>query len=274
MGQHKKGEFITDENGQYFTELLGSRDLLDKQVVSVADILTKEKSALNKIDFFDSDGYEKSLGGVAMKTVASVLPYMIPGFNTYYGMFRMATGLAATLPTVYKSLEGLVMGENTTGLTDAASSLENWFRKFDPSMSRKGKSKFFSVESLGNMLADTFGQLYQQRGAAKLAEYIKKVPTLNAAKSNGAEIAKAWEERSKLAKQLSLGYMSLISAADVYNDALKGGYDKRTAGLSALMSAGALYGVMNLNATNSLGTWFLDKTVGYNPEVTKAPIIK
>lgn len=274
MGQHKKGEFITDENGQYFTELLGSRELMDKQVVSVADILTKEKSALNKIDFFDSDGYEKSLGGVAMKTVASVLPYMIPGFNTYYGMFRMATGLASTLPTVYKSLEGLVMGENTTGLTDAASSLENWFRKFDPSMSRKGKSKFFSVESLGNMLADTFGQLYQQRGAAKLAEYIKKVPTLNAAKSNGAEIAKAWEQRSKLAKQLSLGYMSLISAADVYNDALKGGYDKRTAGLSALMSAGALYGVMNLNATNSLGTWFLDKTVGYNPEVTKAPIIK
>lgn len=274
MGNHKKGEFITDENGQYFTELLGSRDLLDKQVVSVADILTKEKSALNKVDFFDSDGYDKSLVGVAMKLTASVLPYMIPGFNTYYGMFRAATGLASTLPTVYKSLEGLVMGDEETALTDSVSSLENWFRKFDPSMSRKGKSKFFSVESIGNLLADTFGQLYQQRGAAKLAEYIKKVPKLNAAGTNGKEIAQAWEERSKLAKALSLGYMSLVSAADVYNDALKGGYDKRTAGLSALMSAGALYGVMNLNATNSLGTWFLDKTVGYNPEVTKAPIIK
>jgi len=39
------------------------------------------------MDFFDSDGYEKSLGGVAMKTIASVLPYMIPGFNAYYGAF-------------------------------------------------------------------------------------------------------------------------------------------------------------------------------------------
>jgi hypothetical protein len=157
MGEHKKGEFITDANGQYFTELLGNRDLLDKKVVSLEDILTKENSALNNIDFFDSDGYDKSIGGVAVKTLIKILPYAIPGLNKWYGALHASMNMAAVMPTLYKSIEGLFTGENPSKLSESATKMENWFRKFDPSMSRKGQSSFFSIESLGNMVADTFG---------------------------------------------------------------------------------------------------------------------
>ena len=76
-------------------------------------------------------------------------------------------------------------------------------------------------------------------------------------------------------KALSLGYMGLISTADAYNDAIQAGYDNRTAGLTALASAGALFGIMNFNETaNGLGTWFLKKSTGYDKEITKAPLIK
>jgi hypothetical protein len=60
----------------------------------------------------------------------------------------------------------------------------------------------------------------------------------------------------------------------VYNEALNSGYDKRTAGIASLASAGAMYGIMNINAMGGLGTWFLDKTVGYNSEVVRKPIAK
>lgn len=273
IGQHYKGEFITDANGQYFTELLGSRDILDKKVVSVQDILTKEGTTANKLDFFDSDSYEKSVGGVAMKTLAAMAPYTIPGLNTWYGAFTAITGLAAVLPTFYKSMEGVITGDRNTELTKSATALENWFRKFDPSMSRKGQENFFSVEGIGNLLADTFGQLYQQRAAASLSKFLYKIPN---AETAGAEaILEATQKRNKAAKALSLGYMGLISVADVYNDALKSGYDKRTAGLASLMSAAALFGIMNYNeGANGLGTWFLDKTTGYDHEITRKPVIQ
>lgn len=272
MGEHKKGEFITDANGQYFTELLGNRDLLDKKVVSLEDILTEEGSAFNNIDFFDSDGYDKSIGGVAMKTLIKILPYVIPGLNKWYGALHASMNMAAVMPTLYKSIEGLFTGENPSKLSESATKMENWFRKFDPSMSRKGQSSFFSIESLGNMVADTFGQLHQQRAAASLSKFFKKLPDI---KEVGWE---AWEAaakaQNKVSTALSLGYMGLTQAADVYNEALNSGYDKRTAGIASLASAGAMYGIMNINAMGGLGTWFLDKTVGYNSEVVRKPIAK
>jgi hypothetical protein len=38
--------------------------------------------------------------------------------------------------------------------------------------------------------------------------------------------------------------MGLTSAASTYNEALEAGYDRRTAGLTALMSAASMYGIM------------------------------
>lgn len=103
------------------------------------------------------------------------------------------------------------------------------------------------------------------QGAAKEEASIKLVK----------DIMKSQEKINKASEMFSLGYMGLISASDVYNDALQGGYDKRVAGVSALLSSAALFGIMNINAsTRGLGTWFLDKTTGFDEEATRAPLLK
>lgn len=255
--EHFAGQRKTDENGNYYTELIGDQDLLNKKVVSVSDILTKEDSWLNKYDFFDSDGYDKSTAGIATKTLISIAPYLIPGFNAYYGAATAALGLASVLPTVYKSLEGLFTGETSSDLAKSATKLENWFRKFDSSTSKAGQG-FWNLEAVGNLTVDIFGQLYQQRAAGSLAKFIKDAGAQN-----------------KAARQFALGYMGLISGADVYNDALTSGYDKRTAGLASLATMSGLYGIMNFNeSTRGLGTWFLRETTGYEQDVLRAPVSK
>lgn len=67
--------------------------------------------------------------------------------------------------------------------------------------------------------------------------------------------------QSEFAKALSLGYMSMTASAGIYGEALDGGYNRRTAGVAALLAAGTNYGIM---AGNSMGDWFLDKTTGYS----------
>ena len=65
------------------------------------------------MDFFDSDGKDKSAFGTTMKFAASVAPYLIPGLNVLYGGIKMTMGLASVLPTFYKAGEGLFTGESS-----------------------------------------------------------------------------------------------------------------------------------------------------------------
>ena len=266
--RHRKGDWKTDSSGNYYAETIGGRQLLDAQVISVQDILTKEGSWINKYDFFDSDGETKSVTGTVFKTMAQIAPYLIPGVNQYYGALTASVGLASVLPTFYKSVESLLTGQSDSALSKSATQLENWFKKYDSSKSQAGRSGFWNLESLGDVVASTFGQLYQQRAAASLSKYI--IP-----EKLGQEAVETTLKRNKLAKSLSLGYMAMISASDTYNDALNAGYDERTAGFTSLLSASALYSIMNYNeGVNGLGTWFLDKTTGYNQEVSRSAMTK
>ena len=256
---HYKGEWKKDNNGNYYTEILDSEDLIDKQVVNLSDILTKEDSWLNKVDFFDSDGYDKSITGTAMKTIVQLAPWLIPGFNQYFGAASAIFGLCSVMPTFYKSFEHLITGEEETFSTKEATKIENWFRKFESSKSRAGREGLWNLESIGQLTTEIFGQLYQQTAAAGWAKYF----TDNAVR------------QTQLGQRLALGYMGLISANDVYNTALQGGYDKRTAGIASLASAGALFGIMNFNeTTRGIGTWFLNKTTGSSQEILRGPAIK
>lgn len=256
---HYKGERKKDDFGNYYTQILDDEELLDKEVVHLSDILTKEDSWLNKVDFFDSDGYDKSVAGIAAKTTFSLLPWLIPGFNTYYGAVTAILGLCAVMPTFYKSFEHLITGDEDTASSRAATQLENWFRKFEKSKSRTGQQSLWNMESIATFTTEIFAQLYQQRAAASLAKYFT------------SDVAKS----TRLGQGLALGYMGLISANDVYNEALRGGYDKRTAGIASLATASALFGIMNFNSTTrGIGTWFLDKTTGSSQEIARAPIIK
>lgn len=116
MTAHKKGDWKFNNEGNLYIETLGNREIYGKQVVNPLDLLTDDTSAINKVDFFDSDGKDKSVIGTTAKLAAEIAPFLIPGFNTIYGGFKAAVGLASVLPTFYKSMEGILLGDNPSGI--------------------------------------------------------------------------------------------------------------------------------------------------------------
>lgn len=261
MGLHYEGEWMTDENGSYFTMTVNKDELGNKQVVAFEDILTKENSWLNKIDFFDSDGYEKSIVGVTAKTLVHALPYLIPQVRGVMGAVAATVNLVSVMPTFYKALEGIITGDERTSATKGATSVENWFKKFDNSFSKHGREHFFSYESMMSQLGDVFGQLYQQRAAYDLAKRVLKYDPSKF--KNIAEYEAAIKKLTKTGQAMSIGYMALTSTANIYGEALNAGYDRRTAGLAAIASALASFGIMNYNETaRGIGTWFTKAVTG------------
>lgn len=306
---HKKGEWKFDPNGNLYVETLGDREIYGKQIVNPLDVITKEGTPINKIDFFDSDGKTKSVAGTTMKFVASIAPYLIPGFNVWYGGFNMALGLGSVLPTFYKAGEGLFLGDNTDGietpLWKTMNSLEGFMSKYSArSVSEEGEKSMFTYEQLGSIVSDVFSQIYEQRAAASLSKLFYKTADtekLNQLKnitdealkgaiyagkvtdkkqaiqiaerafSKGLENSGNLMKQSKLAKSLSLGYMALSQSSNVYSDALAAGYDRRTAGFTSLLAASGQYALM---MNNRMGDWFLDKTTGYTENESRAAIRK
>ena len=309
--RHKKGEYKTNDSGNFYTETLGNREIYGKQVVSSFDLITKDTSIFNKVDFFDSDGKDKSAWGTTFKMAAKIAPFLIPRVAPVWGAVSAAMGLASVLPVVYKSFEGLlgITDEsgynNQTDLFKAMSQAEGYFSKFDQSSSDKASQSMLNYESIGNMVGDVFAQIYQQRAAASLSKVLKsndltatelaevnKFRTkfeqqLLTATEKGLvkDPVKFWkdavnlnpamkaisERQSALAKSLSLGYMALTSAEDVYGQAIEAGYDRQAAGLAFTASSAAMYGIM---MNNRMGDWFLDKTTGYSLGTSKAAMRK
>lgn len=274
---HSAGEFIKDADGNYFTQLAGSVDLTSNtEIVKLQDTLSDEDSWWNKIDFFDSDSLEKSIPGTVMKTLVSTIPYFIPYVGPVYTTASILVGLGQNLPQIAKSFD---WSSDGSAFTEGCNKVINWFSKYDTSISQHGQEHFWSVEQLGNLTADMVGQLYQQRGLASLSKYFVKSAKAEAELAKLSQLEKYQylkgyaEEQAKISKALALGYMSLVQAGDVYNDALNAGYSRGVAGLATLMSTGAFFGIMNYNESlNGLGTWFLDKTTGYDREFLRSPI--
>lgn len=305
--RHKKGEYKVNDSGNFYTETLGDREIYGKQVVSSFDVITRDNSVFNQFDFLDSDGKEKSAWGTTFKLASQIAPFLIPKVAPIWGGITAAFGLASVMPVVYKSFEGLLgitdeSGyENQTDLFKTMSKAEGFFGKLNQSHSDASSDSMFNYETIGGMVGDVFSQIYQQRAAASLSKLFKynnlnKIEAdevakfqakfqnqLLAATEKGLvkDPIKFWKEsvnlnpamkaiakrQSELSKSLSLGYMALTSASDVYEEAIKAGYDRHAAGLAFTASSAAMYGLM---MNNGMGDWFLDKTTGYSVEQNKA----
>lgn len=50
---------------------------------------------------------KKSAIGTTFKIASEIAPFLIPGFNIFYGGLKMAIGLSSVLPTFYKAGEGI-----------------------------------------------------------------------------------------------------------------------------------------------------------------------
>lgn len=294
---HKKGDYKLNEDGKFYTETIGEKQGYGKQFVALSDILTKEDSWLNKIDFFDSDDKEKSVTGTVLKTAARIAPYFIPVVRNVWGGVTAITMLSQVLPTFAKMLEGVAVGDTETALTLKMNLLENYGKRFEKSYSDEDQKKSFGLAQMGDMVADVIGQLYQMKFMSGLSQFSKynfaeankkglanfiknygdeyanlvrtgKVPSTenglldfwNKIAASSPEMQQVIKNQSELAKKLSLGYMALTSSADVYQEALEGGYSRRVAGLAGLGAAAGQYAIM---MNNQLGTWFLNKATGY-----------
>ena len=299
---HKKGDWKTNSDGNLYLETLGDREIYGKQVLNPMDTLTTDGSIANKFDFMDSDGREKSIAGTAFKLGAEIAPFLIPGFGEIYGGAKAALSLASVLPTFYKSLEGLLIGDNKSSVTDVATAAEGYMAKYtQDSVSDEGSQSMFGVEQISNMVASTFSQIYEQRAMASLSKHFIKadvameqamerlakpinnelmnsvlagkisiddLPKLSqAAMAKIPELESIIKAQSHMSQALSLGYMALTSSGDVYGKALAGGYDRRTAGFATLLTAAGQYGIM---MNNEMGKWFLDKTTGYTEGTNRA----
>jgi len=305
--KHKKGDWKINERGNLYIEKLGKREVYGKQVVNPMDMLTTDGSIANKFDIFDSDSKEKSATKVTFKIAADIAPFLIPHVAPVYGAIKAAIGLASVMPTFFKALDGILNNDNDGGLATSFTAAENYMAKFAASsVTDEGQKSLFTYEQMSQIVGDIFSQIYEQRAAASLsmlfgrgkqAQFTAKqqqfLKDINEDIVNGLtrgkinldqaeeisliarakipELSGFLKDRSGLSKSFSLGYMALTSTAQVYSEALEGGYDRRTAGFAALSAAAGAYGVM---MNNRMGDWFLDEATGYTNSANSAMISK
>ncbi len=231
MVSHTKGEWKRDNTGKPYTETLGDRDISQKQVVAYGDTLTKEGSKWNAYDFFDSDDLDKSTIGTISKLVFSVAPMLIPGVGSVYGAVSAGIALSQLIPTLMKSVSGIIGIEEGTVLKNAGK-ISAYSSRFNSSVSDYSQEHMVSFENLGNLIKDVSLQLFQQR-------VIGEIPKLLAGKESLAV--------RKMGQRMSLAYMAGTSSQEVYNQFKEAGASDRVAGLGMLASMGAMYKLMSLD---------------------------
>lgn len=256
--EHKKGEHKFNEIGEYYFETIGNREIYNKDVLNYTDTLTVDGSFWNKYDFFDSDGLDKSVVGTAMKTLFTVGPMFIPYVGRVYGAISATNALSQLIPTLMKSINGIITNNNQNEFGKFWTNIENYTSRYNSSTSDYGRENIISIENLGRLLEDVSLQLFQQK-------VIGSIPSLLSNKNISQNI--------KLGRNLSLAYMAGTSSQEAYSAFKDAGANDRVAGLGMLGSIGAMYSLMTQDYFRELlfkGT-YLDENVVKKPawEVAK-----
>lgn len=179
--EHYKGEYMLNDNGTYYYRTLkDGENIYGKQVLHYSDILTREGSALNSVDFLDSDDIQKSTFGSLVKSASLIAPLIlgtgIIGVPAAIGtaatwllgatIFQQATGLGATLGKIATSSDNPTMNW-IEGLVEATNPLNT-------RSEYSSGDKMWTTENLVGMTADVIAQLAQQRMIFKWAPLISK----------------------------------------------------------------------------------------------------
>lgn len=224
---HMRGETKLDENGDPYCELLGDKPAYGQDIVRWTDIMSIDGSLMNKyVDVFDSDGLEKSMTKTIAKTALMLAPYFTPAGKAM-GWINASVGLLTALPTLVKSLDGLIAGGSDNKFIDSVTSLENIMGRFKPTTSDEARGRFWSVENIGDLIVSSSGQLFSQRNIANKLYEMK--PFANQ------------ELNKKFAQWMSTGYMAMTSVSDVYGDMKNAGASDRVAGFGSLLSLAGFY---------------------------------
>lgn len=280
---HKGEKKINPLTGTYYYETLNGRSIYGRDVLSGWDTFTRDGSAINKYDFFDSDDIEKSGTGSLLKSVVKVAPALIPQISPWYIVARLALSMS--------DLTGKVIKMTTGSDNSIASWLEGFNAAWTQSTSdyARGSSEYgieghpWSLENILNLGADVVTQLAEQRwvfqyGQAlrsgklgyseKAQKAFKEEKTREWLAKFGAEgkiaedesmidmyLASASEAQAllesqvkssqKLGEHLSKLYMTGIVAADSYSEAKQAGLNDEEAAIFTLVYALGEYGILN-----------------------------
>ena len=215
LQHHKKGENKTNSEGEFYFETLGGRSLLGKQVLSLGDVLTKEDSAVNKYDFFDSDDLEKSPEGVIAKNLAAIAPVLFlgPVGTSIYGGLYVARELLKTLPMMERV--GTILSSQDSDETSTLNTLAAYGQKFTGGTSEYSKQKTFSFENFGNLISDVALQWVQQKA---IAETITKLFTSNKtmlATAEGKALAEYEKQANSILNQAYAGKLPILEATEL-----------------------------------------------------------
>ena len=157
---YKQGD-LKLHNGEPYYEFLNGKSGYGRQILSKMNILTKEDSWLNKIDFFDSDDAQKSVFGSVMLNAAKIVPLFIP----YVGPAYMYTSLALAGTEALATLGKMFTNSNNASLNETTS----FIRSLNTGVSEYGQQHAFSMENILNMVGETFQFIKSQRLLAEQA---------------------------------------------------------------------------------------------------------
>lgn len=236
--KHVKGEYKLNNDGTYYYETLGGRDVYGKQVLNKMNVLTTDGSIANKFDFFDSDDIEqKSFGGSVLKNTALVgsmfIPYVGPVIRGISILTQM-TGLTATLGKLF------VGNENET-----LNNIQGWAKTVNrQSQTEYAAQNTWCTENFLNLIGDVIGQLAEQRWIFKNAPYI--LGKNNAAKAMSTKGAEALKSKKLAELNKNFKVKDLMDEVATSSHAERKGLQDYIAGMNMLNERKALDYVDNL----------------------------
>lgn len=190
--QHKKGEKKINNQGKYYYETLGGRNIGEKQVMSMFDNLTVDGSVANQFDFFDSDDKEKSIGGTLMKGAATLMPLFIGGpVGATYSAMLVGRELMKALPMLDGAFGSLTGNSEPSAFSKLANNLAGKGSSLSQSNSDYANDKLFSIESLTSILEDVALQWGQQKVIAEGINRLRGIKDLE--KSAEASAKQMWQ---------------------------------------------------------------------------------
>lgn len=168
--KHQKGQFKLNAFGEPYTEKLNGNSLIGKEVVSVFDNLTVDGEGINKYDFFDSDGVDKSITGTVMKGAATLAPMFIPGAGEYYAGMMVVKELSKALPMLYGVIAPWVDLPDEQPILNTIAGVG---KKFSQGQSDVSNLSVFNKEQFANLITDVALQWGQQMFVSNTIQKLK-----------------------------------------------------------------------------------------------------
>lgn len=164
---HQKGDLKLNEDGKYYYETLAGRSVAGKQVLSKFDVLTVDGDSFNKLDFWDSDDKEKSIGGSIMKGVATIAPLFMGDLGVLLSTAQVVREFGKVMPFVDGLINTVAGNRPDTAFSKWANNWSARMTSFTSDVSDYSQKNMFSFENFANLASDVALQWGQQQVIAK-----------------------------------------------------------------------------------------------------------